>query len=118
MAHDKQVVGDEKIGQTELILKLIKHIDDLSLNGNVKSGDGLVAHDEFGVDRKGAGDAYPLALTAREFVGVAGGVLAVEADMIHQLKNSVVSLLLGLIEMMHVERLTDDVGDGHPRVEG
>ena len=78
-------MGDEEIGQAEPVLKLVKHIDDLRLNGNVKSGDGLVAHDEFGVDRKGAGDAYPLALTAREFVGVAGGVLAVEADIAHEL---------------------------------
>ncbi len=71
-----------------------------------------------GLTARGAGDANALALTAGKFVGVAGGVLAVEADVIHQLKNSVVSLLLGLIEMVHIERLTDDVGDGHPWVEG
>ena len=68
-----------------LLLELFKHIDDLGLDGHVQRGDGLVADNEVRVDRQGAGDADALALAAGKFVGVAGGVLAVQADVAHEL---------------------------------
>ena len=55
-----------------LLLELLKHIDDLGLDGDVQRGDGLVADDEVRVDRQGPGDADALALAAGKLVGVAG----------------------------------------------
>ena len=82
---DEKVVGDEEVRQPQALLELLKHIDDLGLDGDVQRGDGLVADDEVRIDRQGPGDADALALAAGKFVGVAGSVLAVEADIAHEL---------------------------------
>ena len=65
-----------------------------------------------------AGDADALALAAGKFVGVAGGMLGVEADIAHELENALLPFLPAGVELMHVQRLADDVGDGHAGVEG
>ena len=51
-------------------------------------------------------------------MGIAGSVLAVEADPLHQLQNTLMALGLVLIHLVNVQRLPDDVGDGHAGVEG
>ena len=118
MAHDQQIVGDEQIGQAEFFLQLGEHVDDLRLDRHVQRGDRLVADDEVRVDRERAGDADALALAAGKFVGVAGGMLGVEADIAHELENALLPFLPAGVELMHVQRLADDVGDGHAGVEG
>ena len=110
-------MGDEQVRQTQLILQLIEHVDDLCLDGHVQRGHRLVADNEVGIDGQGAGDADTLTLTAGELVGIAGGVLTVQAHMIHQLQDALHALLLGLIELMDIQGLTDDVGDGHAGVQ-
>ena len=117
VAHHQQVVGDEEVGQAQLLLEVVKHVDDLRLNGHVQRGDGLVADDELGIDRQCAGDADALALATGKLVGVAGGVLAVQADVAHQLQNALLTLLLAGVELVHVQRLTDDVGDRHAGIQ-
>ena len=64
MAHHQQVMGNEQVGQAQLILQIIKHIDDLGLNAHVQSGDRLVADNEFRIDRERAGNADALTLAA------------------------------------------------------
>ena len=51
-------------------------------------------------------------------MGVAGGVLAVEADMLHKLENALLTLLLGGVHLVHVKRLAGDVGNCHAGVKG
>jgi hypothetical protein len=59
-----QVVCDKEVGYAKLCLKVLKHIDDLRLNGNVKSADRFVADDKPGIDGKGACDSDALPLSA------------------------------------------------------
>ena len=92
--HNQQIVGDEQIGQTHFILQLVKHIDDLGLNGHVQSGHRLIADHELGLHGQGPGDADALPLTAGEFVGIAVGVLGVQAHLRHQLQNPLLALFL------------------------
>ncbi len=68
-------MGDEKVRQFELLLQIFQQVDDLCLNRNVERRDRLVADDETGFDRQGAGDADALALAARELVRIAIGVV-------------------------------------------
>ena len=117
MAHDEEVVGDEEVGQVELLLELVKHVDDLGLDRDVQGGDGLVADDEVGVDRQGTGDADTLALASGELMGVAGGVLGVEADVVHQFQDTLAALLFGLVHVLDIQGLADDVGDGHAGIQ-
>ena len=89
----------------------------MRLNGHIQRGNRLVADDELGLHGQGAGDADALALSAGEFVRIAGGVLAVQPDEGEQLEDAVVALLFAGIHMMHVQRLAHDVGNRHARVQ-
>ena len=114
---DEQIVRNEQIRHAELLLKLFEHVDDLRLDRHVERGDRLVADDELRVDREGAGDANALPLAAGKLMGVAAGMLGVQADIVHQLKDLFPALFFVGVEMVDVQRLTDDVLDGHTRVE-
>ena len=116
--HHQQVMGDEQIGQAQLFLQVMEHVDDLCLDRNVQGGNRLVTDDEFRIDRQGAGDADTLALAAGELVGIAGGMLAVQADIAHQLQDAVLAFLLAGVELVHIQRFADDVGNRHAGVQG
>ena len=42
LAHHRQVVGDEHVGQPELVLEVLHQVDDLRAHRDVERGDGLV----------------------------------------------------------------------------
>ena len=71
VADDRQVVGDEQVGQPELALEPLEQVDDLGLDRHVEGADRLVGDDEVRVQGERPGDADPLALAARELVRVA-----------------------------------------------
>ena len=37
VSHDRQVMGDEDVGEPELVLELLEEVDDLGLDGDVES---------------------------------------------------------------------------------
>ena len=51
VAYHQQIVRDKEVGQSQLILQLVKHIDDLRLDRNVERGNRLIADDKVRVDR-------------------------------------------------------------------
>ncbi len=110
-------MGNEQVGQAHLVLQFIKHIDDLGLNGHVQGGHRLVTDHELGLHGQRPGDADPLTLTAGELVGVAVGVLGVQAHLAHQLQNPLLALFFTAVHLVHVQRLADDVGHGHTGVQ-
>ena len=59
-------MGDEKVGETEVLLEINEEIEYLGLDGNIESRDRFVANQPLGLECKGAGDADTLALTAGE----------------------------------------------------
>src|SRR5207302_8502521 len=79
-------------------------------------GDGLVAHDEAGLDRQRSCDADALPLAAGKLMGVAVDEAGVQAHYAEQLLDPVLPLL-SLREVVDVDRLADDVSHGLPRVE-
>ena len=56
-SHDRQVVGDEQVGQAELLLQILEQVDDLRLDRNVERRDRLVADDQLRRHRERASDA-------------------------------------------------------------
>ncbi len=48
MAHHRQVMGDEKVGEPQIILQIAQQVDDLRLDRHVQGGDRLVGDDEPG----------------------------------------------------------------------
>ncbi len=67
--------------------------------------------------RQGARDADPLPLPAGELVRVAVDVLGLEPDEVQQLLHRPRAVAARHHLGMDVERLADDVADGHPRVQ-
>jgi len=60
--HDGQVVGDEQVGQPQLLLEVVEEIQDLALDRDIERRDRFVEDHEFRVEGEGTGDADALAL--------------------------------------------------------
>ena len=114
--HDRQVVRDEQERDVEFLLQVLQQVDDLGLDGDVERRDGLVGHQQLGVERERAGDADALTLTAGELVGVAVVVLGVETHDLEELLHARQDLLLRH-DVVHRQRRADDGADGVARVE-
>ena len=97
VAHDQKVMGDKEIGQTEFVLQLVEHVDDLRLDRDVEGRYRLIADNEVRIDSQGSGNTDTLALSAGELMGVARRMFGVEADMVHELQDSLPSLLFCLV---------------------
>src|SRR5258706_4862338 len=116
MLDDGEVVRDEEVGDLSLALEVVKQVEDLRLDGDVQSADGLVADDEIRGERERAGDADALALAAGKFVGVAQGEGRIEAHALEEVGDHFLALAAAG-NAMDLDGLTDDVADGHARVE-
>jgi hypothetical protein len=68
-------MGDHQVGQPEAVLEVLEQVDDLGLHRDVEGRDGLVEHDELGVESERACDADALTLAAGELVRVSVAVL-------------------------------------------
>ncbi len=69
VTDDPEVMGDEQVGQGELLLERLQEIEDLRLDRDVEGGHGLIGDDQPGPEDEGAGDPDPLSLAAAEFMG-------------------------------------------------
>ena len=115
--HHVQVVGDEQVGELAFGLELLQQVEHLGLHRLVQRRHGLVEDHQARVEGQGAGNVDPLALAARQFVGVAAGeLLRRQADAGQQ----IVGLAFGLggRHAVHLGAVGDGLGDGQARVEG
>ena len=81
VAHHRQVVRDEQVGDAELGLQVHQQVDHLRLHRDVERRHRLVADDQLRVQRQRAGDAEALALAAGELVRILGRRLRAQADL-------------------------------------
>lgn len=110
-------MGNEDVGQSELILKSFHEVDGLGLDGNIKGRNWFVTDKHFGAQGDAAGDADALSLTARELVGVSVDVLGVEANHVEQFSYGGFFAFFRGGGGVDVEGLADDVADGFTWVE-
>ena len=87
MLHDRQVVGDEQVGQAEPVLQVEQQVDDLRLDRDVERRDRLVGDDQRRVERERAGDADALPLAAGEGVREAVHVGRRQLHQVEQLAH-------------------------------
>ena len=104
VADDREVVGDEQVGQLELVLEAFEQVDDLGLDRDVQGADRFVGDDQIRVECQRPGNADPLALAAAEFVGIAVAVVRVEPDRRQQVANPLPALR-ALADVVNLERL-------------
>ena len=117
VAHHRQIVGDEQIGQAQLFLQVLEQVDHLGLDRHVQGGYRLVADDQLRVGGQGPGDADALALAAGKFVRVAVGHLRFQAHFFQQPHDFFPVGGAALGKAVHAQRLADDVQHLHARVE-
>ncbi len=84
VAHGRQVVADEQVGQAEPRLEVLHQVEDLGLHRYVERAGRLVADQEFRRAGQRAGDRDALTLTAAELVRVFLPVGSRQPDLAEQ----------------------------------
>ena len=116
--HHRQVVGDEDVGDLQLLLQLVEQVEHLRLHGQVQRRHGFVADDHVGVERERPRDADALPLPAGELLRVLVCGLGAEPDQVEQPPHPHVAVAFGLVKrLVRAPRLGDDVAGRHPRVQ-
>ena len=109
-------MGDEEVGEVELLLQVLKEVEDLGPHRDVEGAHGLVCHHEAGVEGQGAGYADALALAAGE--GVDSGTCTPASGPRAQELGDPVLELLPRGDLVDLEGLAHDLEQRHARVEG
>ena len=95
VAHDREIVRNEQIGELQLPLEILQQVDDLRLNRDVERRHRFVAHHEAGPQGKGPRDTDPLPLAAGEFMGVALRCGSRQTNKVQHLQNRLALGTLG-----------------------
>ena len=80
-------MGDEQVGEAQLLLQVLQQVHHLGLDGDIECGHGLVEDQQLRCQGQRAGDADALLLAAGELGGVAAEHGAGEADQLEQLRH-------------------------------
>ena len=115
--HHGQIVGDEQIGEAEAVLQLFQEVQHLRLDGDVERRHRLVKDQETGVEGQRPRHPYPLALPARELVGVTVGDVGVHSHQLQQPPHRFPTAAPGHLGM-HLQQLADGRPHRHAGVEG
>ncbi len=110
MADDPEVVGDEDVGERELLLEVIEEIQHLRLDRDVQGRDGLVGDDQLRPECEGPRDPDPLPLAAGEFMREPVVVLRRETDGLEQVLDPLAATLL-VVDPVDLEWAADDRAD-------
>ena len=94
LGDDTEVVGDQHDGHIPRGLELGEKLEDLSLDGHVEGGRGLIGEQQAGLARERHGDHDALSHAAGELVrvGLDAAVGVGDADGLHGLDGDVVRL--------------------------
>ena len=114
--HYRQIMGDEQVGQPELVLQVHQEIDHLRLDGDVESRDRLVPGDEVGAEHQRPRDADALALAARELMGIVVDLLRAKSHPLED-RGDPLSFFAAGGEPVDRQWLPHDVARAHAGVE-
>ena len=118
MAHHRQVVGDEEIGEMETLAQVLEQVHHLSLDRHVERRHCFVADDELGIHGERTGDADALALAARHLVRIPVDELRIEAAHRQEVPHLPSRRRRRIaLQPVHADRLGDDVAHLHARIE-
>ena len=114
VAHHRQIVCDEQVGQAKLALERIQQVDHAGLDGHVEGRYRLVEHDHRRVRGQRTRQADALTLTTREVAREAVQLLLIQTHRAHELGDT--GILVALVAQ-RIQRLLDDLLDRHTRVQ-
>ena len=117
MFHNRQVMADKQIGQIQILLQITQQVDNLRLNGYVKSGYSFVTDDHLRLNDQSSCDTDTLSLTAGERMGIAHQVRGIQTDFFCHFLGLLIHFSLGHLGIVGLQRLLDDVKDGHTGIQ-
>ena len=115
--HRAEVVGDEEIGDAEVVLQLFQQPEDLFSDQLIERRRHLVADDEIGFGGQRPGDRHPLLLSARQFAGLAGDERLRQIHLPQQFGRAGADFLARAVEI-EGHRPADRLEQGMLRIEG
>jgi hypothetical protein len=111
--HDhREIVAHENAGEAIAPPELGEKVEDLSLDGDIKRGGGLIEEQDKRIEDQRAGDRNALALAAGELMWIAEPVRRQEPDVGDRCGDLFVDVALAV----NFERLPQDVVDGLSRM--
>ena len=117
-ADNRQVMGDEEIGNITFLLELLHQIQDLGTDGNVQCGNRLVSNNQLGLHNHCTGNTDSLTLTAGELVGVTGQMLGQQANIIDDFLDLSNAVSFVFEELEVVQTFGNDVVNSCALVQG
>ena len=112
----RQVVRHHQVAELVLGLERGHQVEDLGPDRHVQRRHGLVGHDQRRAGGQGAGQADALALPAGQLARVPVELAHGQPGLLGQLPDLAAALLAGQAAL-GPQRLLDDAGQRHPRVE-
>ena len=91
--YQVEIVGNEQVGQRQLLFEVQQQVDDLRLDRDIQVGHRLVEHQELRIHGQGPGHHDALLLAAGELVGESGAVRRSDAHRLQDLPNAFHALL-------------------------
>ena len=116
MLDNREAVRNKEIGQAELRLQILKQIDHLCLNRNIKRRNRLVAYDQLGIQRKCTRNADALSLSAGKFVRITVGIFGIKADLLQQIGDSFFLICFSSYSV-NFQWFGNDRPNGHSRIQ-
>jgi hypothetical protein len=116
--HHLKVVGNEQIAYLVRIAQPKQQIDDLRLNGYVKSAERFIADDKRRPHSKCPGDANSLALPTAKFVRVSVKRFRFKSHLIQERKHGLVLDTAGTADAMDPKRLRQCLPNSHSGIQG
>ena len=115
--YDRKVMRDEKNGKSQLASQIVKQVDDLRLDRNVKCGNRLVGDYHFRLHYYRTCNAYSLTLTAGKFMLITSCVLTHKPDKLQHFVDLLVDDLFVLLALYY-QSFGYYLTDGKTRVKG
>ncbi|MNP21772.1 hypothetical protein D3C76_1144050 [compost metagenome] len=115
--HYRHIVRNKQKCNAHLPLQIEQQIDDLRPNGDIQRRDRLVGNHHLRIQRQRAGNADPLPLTAGKFMGIAPGVLRLEAHALQQPRHPPLGSV-ALQQVMYPQRLHNRIAHRLAGIEG
>jgi hypothetical protein len=111
-----EIVRNEQVREVLFLLQIHHEIDDLRLDRDVERGDRFVADDQLRIEREGPRYSDPLPLAPRKLVRQAVHLRRAQAYALEQ-RGHPLPVVLGVPDLVNVQRLAHDVSRGHARIE-
>jgi hypothetical protein len=110
-------MGYKKICEPELLLQVLEQVDNLGLDRDIKGGNRFITDNKSGPQGKGTGYGNPLSLTPGKFMGISVGIGRLQSYNFQELLHPPPSIRRLFKNIVHYQGLTDNIANGHPRVQ-